>query len=306
MIAALPFLVAAGITAGPVLANVSSAPIRRLLGWSVVIVGVVAANQVLFDSPSLLWMVGICCVLLGGMKGLLYAEWAIREKLPLTRYLIFSLLWFGMEPGCFKTRRTNLSWKQDVGWGTLWMVIGISASLVVAWMGWHNLWAMFFSMSLAFHYGGLRLLNGCLRAAGFPVRTLFPNLFHTRGIGDFWSTQWNVGYSHMMQRIVGRPVAALVGRPAGMIAIFLSSGLLHELAITLPVKSGYGGPTAYFAFHGWLAWLEKKRGRPFGKIPALLAVVVPLGCLFPATFRNEVMTPCVEWFGAHVSHFSAK
>jgi hypothetical protein len=33
---------------------------------------------------------------------------------------------------------------------------------------------------------------------------------------------------------------------AAHLAAFAVSGLLHELAISLPVGAGYGGPTAYF------------------------------------------------------------
>jgi alginate O-acetyltransferase complex protein AlgI len=68
--------------------------------------------------------------------------------------------------------------------------------------------------------------------------------------------------------------------------------VLHELAITLPVRSGFGLPTLYFTMHGILTLLEKKRGRRFGKIPALLAVIVPLGLLFPA-FQKEVIARCL-------------
>jgi len=58
-------------------------------------------------------------------------------------------------------------------------------------------------MSLGFHFGALRVLKGGLRRAGFPVRTLFPNVLKAKGVGDFWSRRWNVGYSQMMQRLVG-------------------------------------------------------------------------------------------------------
>jgi hypothetical protein len=80
--------------------------------------------------------------------------------------------------------------------------------------------------------------------------------------------------------------------------VFLGSGLLHELAITLPVRSGFGLPTLYFALHGVLTLFERKRGRPIGKIPALLAVVLPLGLLFPPAFQTEVIARCLEVFAA--------
>lgn len=161
---------------------------------------------------------------------------------------------------------------------------------------WHQVFLMFLPMSLGFHFGALRVLKGALRAAGFPVRTLFPNVLETRGIGDFWSRRWNVGYSQMMQRILGKPVQQVLGDNAGVMAVFLASGLLHELAITLPVRAGFGMPTLYFALHGGLTLLEKKLGRPIGKFPALLAVILPLGLLFPPAFQREVIARCLDVF----------
>jgi hypothetical protein len=100
----------------------------------------------------------------------------------------------------------------------------------------------------------------------------------------------------MMQRLVGRPVEAVAGSNAGVMAIFLASGLLHELAITLPVRSGFGLPTLYFLLHGILTILEKKWGSPLGKIPTLIIVVLPLGLLFPPAFQQEVIARCLGVF----------
>lgn len=296
MILVIPFLVAAGIAAGPVLAKVKSPGARRTLGWTILLFSVLAAHFSLLDCGPVLRMIGICCVLLGGMKGLVYAEWAGPEKLSMTRYAMFSLLWFGMDPGNFCKRRAGLSWKVDMCFGAMLTLIGVVASWFVWRMNWRNLWAMFLPMSLAFHFGALRVLKGCVRAAGFPVRTLFPNPLKTRGIGDFWSLRWNVGYSQMMQRVVGRPITIVSGRSAGIMAVFVASGLLHELAITLPVRAGFGGPTLYFLFYGLLALMERKRGKAFGRIPTLLAVALPIGCLFPPAFRGEVIARCLEIF----------
>lgn len=292
----VPLLVLAGIAAGPVLATLKRLWIRRLLGWLVLVAAVSGADFALSGCDPILRMVGICCVLLGGMKGLVYAEWVGAERLPIVRYLVFAFLWFGMDPASFRIRREGLSWKSDVRLGLLLMLVGTLGAWLVWAMEWRQILVMFVPMSLGFHFGALRVLKGCLRAAGFPVRTLFPNVLEAHGIGDFWSRRWNVGYSQMMQRLVGRPVEALAGANAGVMAIFIVSGFLHELAITLPVRNGFGLPTVYFTLHGILTLLERKRGRPFGKIPALLAVAVPLGLLFPPAFQNEVIARCLGVF----------
>lgn len=296
MIWTIPLLVIAGIAVGPVLANVSRKWVRRLAGWLALGAVVVGAHFALSDHDPVSRMVGICSVLLGGMKGLVYAEWAGKHRLTMTRYGVFAFLWFGMDPESFRNRRDGLSWKSDVRLGLLLMLAGTLGAWLVWAMDWRQILLMFVPMSLGFHFGALRVLKGGLRATGFPVRTLFPNLLETQGIGDFWSRRWNVGYSQMMQRLVGRPVEARFGANAGVMAIFVASGLLHELAITLPVRSGFGLPTVYFTLHGILTLLEKQCGRPLGKFPALLAVILPLGLLFPTAFQSEVVARCLGVF----------
>jgi alginate O-acetyltransferase complex protein AlgI len=100
----------------------------------------------------------------------------------------------------------------------------------------------------------------------------------------------------MMQRLIGRPIESIAGKPIGVMAVFVASGLLHEIAITLPVMSGFGLPTLYFTLHGLLTLLEKRFNRPLGKIPSLVAVMLPLGWLFPPKFQTEVILRCLSVF----------
>ncbi|RYD19641.1 MAG: hypothetical protein EOP88_18220, partial [Verrucomicrobiaceae bacterium] len=199
----VPLLVIVAIAAGPVLANISTAWWRRMAGWIFLAALVAGAHLLLADQDAIVRMVGICCVLLGGMKGLVYAEWARDDRLPFWNYCVFAFLWFGMGPGSFKSRRAGLEWKDDVRTGLLLMVAGTLGAWLVWAMEWRQILVMFVPMSIGFHFGALRVLKGGVRAAGFPVKTLFPNVLEARGIGDFWSRRWNVGYSQMMQRLVG-------------------------------------------------------------------------------------------------------
>lgn len=263
-------------------------------GWLVVVGLVGGAHGVLLEADPIARMVGICLVLLTGMKALVYRAWG--GNLGWAEYALFALGWFGMDPGSFQKRRDGLSWRNDVGLGVLLMLLGTGGAWWVWKMEWRQIQVMFLPMSLGFHFGALRVLKGGLRRVGFPVRTLFPNVLRARGLGDFWSLRWNVGYSQMMQRVVGRPLERKWGRTWSVLAVFVVSGLLHELAITLPVRAGYGLPTAYFTGQGLLVLLEARWGRGFGKLATLLLVVVPLGSLFPPAFQNEVIARCLTIF----------
>ncbi|MGC6564946.1 MAG: MBOAT family protein [Akkermansiaceae bacterium] len=283
----IPGLVVLGLLAGKM-------NLPRWAGWLFVMVLLGAAHCLTIDHDPIVRMVSICVVLLAGMKGLVYTVWG--GHLPWGRYFIFGLGWFGMDPGSFVSRREDLSWKDDVLRGVLFMVIGALSAWMVWKSGNRQILLMFLPMSLGFHFGALRVLKGGMRKVGFPVRTLFPNLIQTKGIGDFWSRRWNIGYSQMMQRLVGRPFEKSMGKGAGLMAVFVVSGLLHEVAITLPVGAGYGLPTLYFVVHGGLVVFERRFGRAVGKLPALLLVAAPLGVLFPEEFQTEVIARCLNIF----------
>jgi len=288
------FLLCVGL--GPALARVEQDGLRAAPSWGLIGVAITAGHFLTIGEDPILRMVVICALLLVGMKAAVYAEWGQKGRLSHGRYLIFAFLWFGMDPGSFKRRRAGPSWKGDLCWGLAMMFLGTAVAWIVWRTGEQQIFLMFLPMSLGFHFGALRVLKAGHRFYGFPVRTLFPNLLRTTGVADFWSRRWNTGYSQMMQRLVGKPVGCRFGRSNGLMAVFLVSGLLHEVAIAVPVIAGWGLPTLYFIIHGSLALLEEKMGFQFGKVPTLLLVALPLGLLFPVEFQEQVIARCLGVF----------
>jgi alginate O-acetyltransferase complex protein AlgI len=92
-------------------------------------------------------------------------------------------------------------------------------------------------------------------------------------------------------------------RDAGRLAragAFLVSGLLHELAISVPVRAGFGLPTVYFALHAVATGIEPRLGvrrwpAPLGRLWTWAWVLVPLPLLFHRAFRDGMVLPL---FGA--------
>jgi hypothetical protein len=87
-----------------------------------------------------------------------------------------------------------------------------------------------------------------------------------------------------------------------MLAGFLFSGLLHELAISVPARGGYGLPTLYFALHGGLLRLERRIGvlenAPGNtewarRVWTLGWLALPLPLLFHRPFLQQVIWPIV-------------
>jgi alginate O-acetyltransferase complex protein AlgI len=99
-----------------------------------------------------------------------------------------------------------------------------------------------------------------------------------------------------------RPLQRWLGRGCATVLAFLGSGLLHELAISLPVKAGFGLPTIYFLLHGGLVLWENrllKHGRPInrfdwvGRLWTLAWLALPLPILFHPWFLAGVVWPLI-------------
>ena len=143
--------------------------------------------------------------------------------------------------------------------------------------------------SLVLHYGLFTLLTVSWRIAGFDVGPLFRNPFASRSLSDFWTCRWNLAYTEMCQETVLRATRPW-HRRASTFAVFLFSGLLHEVAISLPVDAGYGLPTLYFAINGAAMQAPFKPGTLVARTWAVFWVVAPLPLLFhPWFIRGIVM-----------------
>src|SRR6185295_16430948 len=93
-------------------------------------------------------------------------------------------------------------------------------------------------LSLLVHFGLCSLLAGTWRLLGVPCDALFRAPLVSTTLAEFWGRRWNLAFSEMTAIAVYRPLSPRVGRGAALFASFLVSGLLHEMAISLPVRAG--------------------------------------------------------------------
>lgn len=271
--------------------------IPRAIAWIGVLAAFYLMHCVTIETASLIRMVVLCIVLLAGMKWIVYREWCVQKNRSLSwcRWWIFSALWFGMDPGSFAGKRRRFEWRSHA-------IIGAScilAGTVLWYCGYYfqisNVVLLFIPMSMVVHFGVLRLLTAFWRMQGFPVRILFRNPLRMCGFRDFWGKRWNLAYSEMMARTVKRPLTPILGEKGSVFVVFLISGLLHELAITVPVQGGYGLPTLIFVVHGILAVFEKKNSILSAVVCAVL-LIVGLPYLFNEKFQTEVILPSRDIF----------
>jgi len=88
--------------------------------------------------------------------------------------------------------------------------------------------------------------------------------------------------------------------------VFLFSGLLHDLVISIPARGGYGWPTLYFLLQGLALLFERGSiGRPLGlgsgwrgRIFALTIAGAPAFWLFHPAFIRNVIIPMLNAIGS--------
>ena len=143
------------------------------------------------------------------------------------------------------------------------------------------------ALSLILHFGLFDIAAAILRWRGVPAEKLFRAPLASRTLAEFWSRRWNLAFAEMMTIAVDRPLRPRLGRTRARLAAFLASGLLHELAISVPVNAGYGLPMLYFVLQGLLVTTERKPSR----MRTLASLALPLPLLFHPWFVRGVIWP---------------
>ena len=288
-------LIVLQIIAGKLVFDRVSLP--RWVTWLIVLLAYTTVHFASFSETGFIRMVLLCSYLIAGMKWVVYSEWRRAGGVVLNwgRWSGFGFLWFGMDPAAWIKKKKNVSWKRDSLWGLGCLVFGLLTVAMLAHYQVQQLVLLFVAMSVGFHYGALRLLTAFWRFCGIPVRVLFRNPLITCGFADFWGKRWNLAYSQMMVRVVQRPLSTLLGAKNSQFSVFAISGLLHELAITVPVQAGYGLPTIFFLVQGLFTRLERRRSRWMGYL-CIISLLIGMPLLFPSAFVEAVILPARDVF----------
>jgi alginate O-acetyltransferase complex protein AlgI len=132
------------------------------------------------------------------------------------------------------------------------------------------------------------------------------NPLRSSSLAEFWGRRWNTAFHELATRFTFRPLQPTVGRTAATLLVFLVSGLIHELVISVPAHGGYGLPTGYFVLQGLGVAGERTRvGRRLGLGRGwrgwsftVLFTAGPAYWLFPPPFVRHVMLPTLAVIGA--------
>jgi alginate O-acetyltransferase complex protein AlgI len=237
------------------------------------------------------------------------------------RVIAYLFAWPGMNAGAFLDTTRNpvaprpAEWlaaltRTFLGIALVWLVarrVHPHSPYLATWLG-------MIGLILCLHFGSFHLLSCLWRRAGVDAPPIMNRPLASASLTEFWGKRWNLGFHALAERFVFRPLRRPLGVRGAMLAVFVASGLVHELVISLPARAGFGLPTAYFALQGLGIVLERSHtGRPRkrlgldggaasggrgGRLFAITLTALPAVALFHPWFVARVAEPFLAAIGA--------
>ncbi|SEO85766.1 alginate O-acetyltransferase complex protein AlgI [Mucilaginibacter gossypiicola] len=283
-------------------------------GWLSMLLVIPVVYCIFNHEHPVLKMLGIIATTFTGMKVITATvDYSSKKtKLKFIPWLAFAVGWAGMRAQPFETLGQQAlpnAWTM-IRFG-ISRVIGGLLLIVLA----HGIVVLHFdtgvtyflvsplllvALSLILHFGLLSIGAGQWRLMGVNTYYLFRQPAKSMSLTEFWGKRWNLAFIEMTTITIFRLLRNKIGRGGALAVAFLFSGLLHELALSVPVNSGYGLPMLYFVIQGVVLLVEKKlirRNIAFLKHPILARLwlffwlVVPMPLLFHAQFIKLVVWP---------------
>ena len=256
------------------------------------------------------WMVmwGIALALYAACKGLTYRD-VRRRRAAFGRGRLagYLLAWPGMDAAAFLASAEPPPRPSAFEWVGAWTktIGGVALFWCAAALAPHHPypagWLAMAGILFVLHFGVFHVLSCAWRHAGVKAQPIMRNPLRATSLADFWSRRWNTAFHDLAVRFAFTPLRPIIGVVPATVAVFLVSGLIHELVISVPAGGGYGLPTAYFGFQGLAAAAERTRtGRRFGlgrgwrgRLFTVGVTAGPAFLLFPPRFIHAVILPMI-------------
>jgi alginate O-acetyltransferase complex protein AlgI len=167
-------------------------------------------------------------------------------------------------------------------------------------------WVGLVGMVLIAHFGSFHVVSLVWRSLGVDAVPIMASPLLSRSLSEFWGRRWNLGFRQLGHELIFQPLHATLGVGMAGFLVFVASGLIHDLVISVPASGGYGLPTAYFVLQGAGVALERSRaGRGMGLrggVPGWLFMALftagPAFWLFHPPFLRNVVLPFMQRLGA--------
>jgi hypothetical protein len=255
------------------------------------------------------WMWALAFALYAGLKWVTW--WRARGSVshPAWRSAAYLFAWPGMDAESFldpmrrAARPSFAEWLLGIlrtasGATIIWVVVRAVPAGRPLLRGWTGM----VGLALLLHFGIFHLASLFWRRVGIEARPIMAEPLRSVSLSEFWGKRWNLGFRQLAHEFVFRPLHKRFGSGGASLAVFLVSGLIHELVISVPARAGYGLPTAYFVLQGLGVAFERSsavdwmglRKRARGWIFTAIVTTGPAYWLFHPPFVLRVILPFLK------------
>ncbi len=266
------------------------------------------ALVILFQTrvPAWMFMWGLSFAIFAGLKWMTWWKARTRVAHSAGRSIAYLVAWPGMDAEAFlyigkrpaRPKAREWLWatlKASLGVALVWMVarrIPEQQSLLRGWIG-------LFGLIFMLHFGSFHLIALFWQTVGVEAQPIMSKPILSKTLSEFWGKRWNLGFRQLAHDLIFRPLHKRVGVATAGLLVFVASGLIHDLVISLPARGGYGFPTGYFVLQGLGVTLERSTlGRrlglqkgPVAWIFLLIVTAAPAFWLFHPPFVLRVILP---------------
>jgi len=234
--------------------------------------------------------------------------WRVRSKIahPMWRSAAYLLAWPGMDADSFLSTKRSASAPPASKW--LWAILQTILGAFLLWVvartfpESHPLmrgWVGMVGLVLVLHFGLFQIIAFLWQRLGVAAEPIMQAPLRSTSLAEFWGKRWNLGFRQLAHELIFGPTHRKLGARTAGFLVFLVSGLIHDLVISLPARGGYGLPTLYFLLQGAGVAIERSR---FGRRLILtqgvsgwcfmtLFLVAPVFWLFHPWFVMRVILP---------------
>jgi hypothetical protein len=160
-------------------------------------------------------------------------------------------------------------------------------------------WIGMVGLILTLHFGSFQIVALLWQQLGVRADPIMRAPRRATSLSEFWGRRWNLGFRQLAHELIFRPTYRRLGAGAAGFLVFVASGLIHDLVISLPARGGYGLPTLYFVIQGLGAMIERSAlGKSLGLAQGvrgwcfmIIFLVAPVFWLFHPWFVLRVILP---------------
>lgn len=241
----------------------------QVRGWLPVVVLPMTAVTCRNLMPPWVFLWILSFAIYFGIKWLTW--WGARSRVvhPAWRSVAYLLAWPGMDADTFLDVRQHVRRPSPLRWfwATLEAILGVILLWIVARLippGQSLLrgWVGMLGLILLLHFGTFQIAALMWQSLGVKAEPIMSAPLRSTSLGEFWGKRWNLGFRQFAHELIFRPLYRSVGTATAGFWVFVVSGLIHDLVISLPAGGGYGLPTIYFTLQGAGVAVERSR---FGK-----------------------------------------